>query len=164
MKIFLGILKEIGIFIAVLLVLAGAIVIAFKDQLPYEDVIKKGEEYVKADLKEYSVTSSDRIAEVDAVRITHKTNSSQIVEAENDVRIQTGKYTPFGNISGTSNLPTEMVGVTSGSGDEAVSNNKNKGESENELQYPETDDPVKELEKEQSESSESAANRRFNNE
>ena len=109
-KVLLNILKEIGIGLAILVVLIAVAIVAFKDQLPYDEVIRNGEEYEKANLKEYSVSSSDRIQEVTAITVTHEAESNQIVEAENEVRIQTGKNTPFGSISGTTDLPTEKVG------------------------------------------------------
>lgn len=183
-KIFLNVLKEIGIALGILVILAAALVIAFKDQLPYDEKIRQGEEYVKANIKEeYSVSSSDRVSEVTAVTVTHEADSNQITDAENEVRIQTGKYTPFGSISNTSDLPTEKVGVTvsidADNNNNTINNNTNNSENSNtssntnnnssnsanksEIEYPDTENPVQKIEKEQSESSESAANRRFEN-
>ena len=71
-KIFLNILKEIGIAIGMLVVILAAAFIAFKDQLPYDEEVREAEQYVRVDIKDYSVSSSDRISEVTAVTITHK--------------------------------------------------------------------------------------------
>ncbi len=166
--VLLKILKEIGIAVIILVVLAGVTVLAFKDQLPYDEVIREGDAYEKADLKNYSVSSSDRISEVEAITVTHEANGNQIIQAENDVRIQTGKETPFGTIGNNTDLPSEKVGVTINvSGDKKPTNNNqtatqnsNQGES---LNYPVTDDAIKQIEKEQSEDAASAANRRFDN-
>lgn len=159
-NILITILKEIGIFIVILVVLAAVIAFVFKDQLPYDEVIPSGDKYVKANLKTYSVTSTDRISEIEAIKITHETNQGQIVSAENEVRIQTGKYTPFGSIDGTTDLPSERVGVSMviTSGD-----SRNNSSSET-LEYPTTDnDMVRQMEIDQSESNESAAARRMGN-
>ena len=161
-KIILNILKEIGIAIGILVILAAVVVVTFKDQLPYDEEIRQGDEYVQANLKEYSVSSSDRLLDVKAITITHEADSSQIVEAENEVRVQTGKYTPFGNIDGNSDLPTETVGVNIGAEDNSSTSTSGTTNSVDDLDYPSTDDPIKQIEKEQSESSESAADRRFN--
>lgn len=161
-KIILNILKEIGIAIGILVILLALVVVTFKDQLPYDEEVREADEYVKADLKEYSI-SSNRIEEVTAITVTHEADSSQIVEAENQVRIQTGKNTPFGSISGTSDLPTEKVGVTV-SIDDTATLDKNDATNDGELEYPVTDGMIEEIVEDESESSESAANRRFNNE
>ena len=168
MKILLRVLKEIGIAIGIFIILAATVVITFKDQLPYDEEIREGDEYVKANLKDYSVSSSDRISEVEAITITHEANTNQIVEAENDVRIQTGKYTPFGTISNNSDLPTEKVGSTINiTGNTNISNNNSStnqnAENDGELQYPVTENAIRQIEDEQSESSASAAERRFDN-
>lgn len=186
-KIFLNVLKEIGIALGILVVLVAAVVVAFKDQLPYDEEIRQGEEYVKANIKgEYSVSSSDRISEVTAVTVTHEADSNQIIDAENEVRVQTGKYTPFGTISSASDLPTEKVGVTvsidsnnnnntnnanttdnnnsdNNNTSDNTNNNSSNSANKSEIEYPDTENPVQKIEKEQSESSESAANRRFEN-
>ena len=167
-NILLKILKEIGIALIILVVLAGVTVLAFKDQLPYDEVIRKGDEYTKADLKNYSVSSSDRIQEVEAITVTHEANGNQIIEAENEVRVQTGKNTPFGTISNNTDLPSEMVGISINiSGDKknptiTQTTNPSSNQGEN-LNYPVTDNAIKQIEKEQSEDAESAANRRFDN-
>lgn len=168
MKIFLNILKEIGIGIVIVVVLLGVTVLAFRKQLPYDEEIREAEEYTKVNIKQYSASSSnDRTEGVTATTIVHEADSSQIVEAESEVRIQTGKNTPFGSISGTSNLPTEKIGVSVGADATTGTNgttNTNTNTNDEKLEYPATEDPVEKLEREQSESAESAANRRFNNE
>lgn len=169
-NVLLKVLKEIGIALGILVILLAIVVVAFKDQLPYDEEIRTADEYVKADVKEYSVSSSDRISEVTAVTVTHEAEVGQIVEAENEVRIQTGKNTPFGSISGTSDLPTEKVGVTvsitEGSGTQNPGNDSstNNNTDDEDIEYPAVGDLVDEIEEDQSESAESAANRRFNNE
>lgn len=174
MKIFLNILKELGIWLMIFVIVIATAVLVFKDQLPYDEVIREGEEYASADLKQYSVSSSDRISEVTAVTVTHEADHGQIVEAENEVRIQTGKYTPFGSISNTSDLPTEKVGGTSafeGDNTNVSDTNTNKentttsnktDKNEETLDYPE-EDLVQDIVEDESESAESAANRRFDN-
>lgn len=111
-KMLLNILKEVGIALGIIVVLLAITVIAFKDQLPFDDKIPSGEGYVKANMKAYSVSSTDRLAEVNKIKITHETNSGQIIDAENEVRILTGKYTPFGTIDSITDLPSERVGVS----------------------------------------------------
>ena len=161
-NIFLAIIREIGIAILILAVLAAVIVLAFKDQLPYDDVIPVGEKYVRADKKTYSVSSTDRISEIDAIKITHEANAGQIIEAENQIRIQTGKYTPFGTIDGSSDLPSERVGTTASSISSNSSSVSDEAQSSGDvMEYPDETDPIKKIEAEQSESSESAATRRF---
>ena len=169
-NILLGVLREVGIALVILVVCAGVIAFAFKDQLPYDEVIPSGEEYVKANMKTYSVSSTERLAEINQITITHEANSGQIIAAENEVRIQTGKYTPFGTINSLTDIPTERVGISvpisaSRSGDNSYSTSNSEGMTENEekLEYPAvTDDSIKKIEAEQSESNESAASRRFN--
>ena len=168
MKIFLNILKEIGIGILIIVILLAVTVLAFRKQLPYDEQIREGEEYTKVNMQQYSAAaSSDRTEGVTATTIVHEADSNQIIEAESEVRIQTGKDTPFGSISTTSNLPTEKVGVTvspdgtSNAGDTGSNTNNTTNDK---LEYPATEDLVEQVEKEQSESAESAANRRFNNE
>lgn len=158
-KVLLAILREFSIALVILIVLCAAIVLAFKDQLPFYDVIRKGDEYAKANMREYSISSSDRTSGIKAITITHETNSNQVIKAEDEVRIQTGKYTPFGSISGTTDLPSERVGYS------YVIDEGESGDSEK-LEYPDVEDEdlVSQIEREQSESSESAATRRFNNE
>lgn len=111
-NIVLSILREIGIAVLLLVIMAAVIVVAFKDKLPYDEKVPTGDEYVKVNRATYSVSSTDRLSEINAITITHETNPGQIISAENEVRIQTGKYTPFGTISSTTDLPTERVGVT----------------------------------------------------
>ena len=156
-KVFLGVLREIGIILLILVVLAAAIIIAFKDQLPYEDKIPTGEQYTQINRKQYSVSTNDRISEINAVTVTHESNQGQILSAEEDIRIQTGKYTPFGTIDGTNDLPTEKVGVSvstpQASGDEI-------------LDYPDDDkekDIIKSIERDQNQDSASLLDKRMNN-
>lgn len=170
-KILLGIIKEIGIAIGIFVILSAVVVLTFKEQLPYDEEIRSAEEYIKADIKNsYSVSSSDRISEVTAITVTHEADSNQIVEAENEVRIQTGKYTPFGSISGASDLPTEKVGTTVSITTQNTNKNNNStvdangNNTDETLEYPVTDEAIEEIAKSESESAESAANRRFNNE
>ena len=160
--IVLRILKEVGIFIAMLIVLLAAIVIAFKDQLPYEDKIPSGEVYVSVSKDKYSVNSTDRISEVNIIKITHEANSGQIIDAENEVRIQTGKYTPFGTIDSTTDLPTERVGINyTPSTEESGGGNNNQGSSN--FEYPVSEDEANLLRSGETETSESAAKRRMGN-
>lgn len=112
MGIFLKVLKEIGIAIAIIAVIGLAAYIAFREQIPYGKDVPKGDAYAAIDKKVYSVSSNDRLTEVKAITVIHETNSNQIIDAENEVRIQTGKYTPFGTISTESDLPDEIVDST----------------------------------------------------
>ena len=171
--IFLTILKEVGIGLAILVVLAAVTVFAFSSQLPFDEEVPKGDKYVEANLDDYSVSSTDRISEINQITITHETNQGQIISAENEVRIQTGKYTPFGTIGSTTDLPSEKVGVTVKVSD-SKSNNKNNDSSEDEeaksnsgnekLDYPAVSEKdIQKIAEEESESSESAAKRRMGN-
>lgn len=164
-KVLLIILREIGITFLILILLLAITVVAFKDKVPFDDVVPSGEQYVRANMKTYSVSSTDRLSEVEAITITHETNNRQIIDAENQVRIQTGKYTPFGTISSTTDLPSERVGVTIDPSllENNDDSNDNSDNTKEELDYPETGDLVKEIETDQNETSESAANRRMGN-
>ena len=131
---------------------------AFRALTGYEDEIAETarytdekvelDEYTKADLKNYSVSSSDRIQEVEAITVTHEANGNQIIEAENEVRVQTGKNTPFGTISNNTDLPSEMVGISINiSGDKknpttTQTTNPSSNQGEN-LNYPVTDNAIK---------------------
>lgn len=165
-NIFLGIIREIGIAIVILVILAAVIALAFKDQLPYNVEVPTGENYVRANLKSYSVSSTDRISEVNAITITHEASQGNIKDAESEIRIQTGKYTPFATINGVSDLPTEKVGSTAiESMPTEVSSTKNSADSSKEATSSESDnDMIRKIEQEQSEDASSAANRRFGNE
>lgn len=169
-KVLLGILREIGIALVILVVLAAVTVFAFKDQLPYDEKIPKGEEYVRANMKTYSVSSTDRLSEINSVTITHEANQGQIIAAENEVRIQTGKYTPFGTIDGTTDIPTERVGVTiapvkteekdASDKEDNETNTENKDEK---MDYPAISEDEANLISGQTETSEQAAQRRMGN-
>ena len=95
MKILLNILKEIGIAIVIIVILAAVVFVAFKDKIPYGMEIPKGDKYVQADSKEYSAASNNRLENIKQITVTHETEPIQITNAENDVRMQTGKATPF---------------------------------------------------------------------
>ena len=165
-KVLLGILREIGIAVVIFVIVTAGMVFVFKDQLPFDAVVPSGEQYVQVNMKDYSVTSTDRISEINAVTITHEANQGQIIAAENEVRIQTGKYTPFGSINGTTDLPTERVGVTASVSENNETSSSSSGENSTEtLSYPETsNDLIEKIDQDQSESSESAASRRMGNE
>lgn len=163
-KVLLTILKEIGIALLILVILCAAIVLAFREQLPFDEEIREAEEYQKVNLAEYSISSSDRTSGIEAITITHEANSNQITEAESIDRIQTGKYTPFGSIDGTSDLPTEKIGSADFSGDTNNTEINNTSTSTEERpNYSGVGDPVGDIEAEQSETAEDAANRRTNN-
>lgn len=141
----ISVFKEIGIALLMIVILGAVTVVAFYNQVPYGKEIPKGEEYAKVNKEEYSVSSHDRLAEVKAVTVTHEANSSQITDAENDVRLTTGKYTPFGGISSTSDLPSEKIGTAvaipnqsapSSSTSSALSSATEKFEER--IQYPDT--------------------------
>lgn len=171
--IFLKVLKEIGIGLVVLIVLAAVTVFAFSSQLPFDEKVPTGEKYVEADMDDYSVSSTDRISEINQITITHETNQGQIISAENEVRIQTGKYTPFGTIDNTTDLPSEKVGVTVKVSDSTNNTKKNtdandevedEETNDDELEYPAVSDKdIQKIEEAESESSESAAQRRMGN-
>lgn len=171
--IFLKVLKEIGIGLVVLIVLAAVTVFAFSRQLPFDEKVPTGEKYVEADMDDYSVSSTDRISEINQITITHETNQGQIISAENEVRIQTGKYTPFGTIDNTTDLPSEKVGVTVKVSDSTNNTKKNtdtndeaedEKTNDDELEYPAVSDKdIQKIEEAESESSESAAQRRMGN-
>lgn len=112
MKILLTIVKEIGLLLVIIAIVGLAAFIAFKDQIPYGKEIPKGEAYATINQKEYSVSSNNRLESVKAITVIHEANSNQIIDAENEVRIQTGKYTPFGTISTETDLPSETVNST----------------------------------------------------
>lgn len=163
-NVFLTIIREIGILLIILVILSAVMVLAFKDQLPYDDIVPSGEQYTQVNKNSYTVTSTDRISEIDAVTVVHEANQSQIISAENDVRITTGKYTPFGTIDSTTDLPSEKVGVSTTtvtkSGDSAKDNtNDDSKESSSDV-----DDLVKDVEEAQSQDSESVAKKRMGNE
>ncbi len=140
----IAVFKEIGIALGMIVILGAVTVAVFYNQIPYAKEIPKGEEYVKADKEEYSVSSHDRLAEVKAVTVTHEANGNQITEAENDVRLTSGKYTPFGTIDGTSDLPSEKIGTTitipntsaTSSSSSALSESAEKFQER--IQYPDT--------------------------
>ncbi len=160
MKILLNILKEIGIAIVIIVILAAVVFIAFKDKIPYGMEIPKGDKYVQADSKEYSAASNNRLENVKQITVTHETEPIQITNAENDVRMQTGKATPFGDIDSNSDLPTEKVNgtisMTTGGG------KKNNQSAEEELVYPSTgDETVDGIRAAEAEKPEDAAARRF---
>ena len=160
MKILLNILKEIGIAIVIIVILAAVVFIAFKDKIPYGMEIPKGDKYVQADSKEYSAASNNRLENIKQITVTHETEPIQITNAENDVRMQTGKATPFGDIDSNSDLPTEKVNgtisMTTGGG------RKNNQSAEEELVYPSTgDETVDGIRAAEAEKPEDAAARRF---
>ena len=160
MKILLNILKEIGIAIVIIVILAAVVFVAFKDKIPYGMEIPKGDKYVQADSKEYSAASNNRLENVKQITVTHETEPIQITNAENDVRMQTGKATPFGDIDSNSDLPTEKVNgtisMTTGGG------KKNNQSAEEELVYPSTgDETVDGIRAAEAEKPEDAAARRF---
>lgn len=171
-SIFLKVLREIGIVFIILIILAAVTVFAFSSQLPFDEKIPTGEKYVEVNMDDYSVSSTDRISEINQITITHETNQGQIISAENEVRIQTGKYTPFGTIDSTTDLPSEKVGVTV-KVSETTSSSKTDGEgaeeeekntSNEQLEYPAVSEKdIDKIKEEQSESSESAARRRMGN-
>lgn len=142
----ISVFKEIGIALVMIVILGAVTVVAFYNKIPYGKEIPKGEEYVKANKEEYSVSSHDRLAEVKAITVTHEADSTQITNAENDVRLTTGKDTPFGTISSTSDLPSEKVGtvievpntsaIASSSSSSALSESVEKFEER--IQYPDT--------------------------
>ncbi|MBQ9314762.1 MAG: hypothetical protein IJ220_07225 [Clostridia bacterium] len=167
-KVFLGILREIGIALIIIVVFAAVTVFAFKDQLPYDEKVPQGEEYVKANMKTYSVSSTDRISEISAVTVTHEANAGQIIDAENKVRIQTGKYTPFGTIDSTTDIPTERVGVSVAISESDDDNNSSSDETSNEnknenMDYPLSEDEMNLVNNGETETSEEAAQRRMGN-
>lgn len=133
----IAILKEIGIALVMLVILGAVTVGVFYDKIPFGKEIPKGEEYAKVNKEEYSVSSHDRLAEVKAITVTHEANGNQITQAENDVRLSSGKYTPFGTISGTSDLPSEKIGttITIPNVTESASNQKSET-----LEYPDADE------------------------
>lgn len=160
MKILLNILKEIGIAIVIIVILAAVVFVAFKDKIPYGMEIPKGDKYVQADSKEYSAASNNRLENIKQITVTHETEPIQITNAENDVRMQTGKATPFGDIDSNSDLPTEKVNgtisMTTGGG------KKNNQSAEEELVYPSTgDETVDGIRAAEAEKPEDAAARRF---
>ena len=160
MKILLNILKEVGIAIVIIVILAAVVFIAFKDKIPYGMEIPKGDKYVQADSKEYSAASNNRLENIKQITVTHETEPIQITNAENDVRMQTGKATPFGDIDSNSDLPTEKVNgtinMTTGGG------KKNNQSAEEELVYPSTgDETVDGIRAAEAEKPEDAAARRF---
>ena len=160
MKILLNILKEIGIAIVMIVILAAVAFIAFKDKIPYGKEIPKGDKYVQADSKEYSASSNNRLENIKQITVTHETEPIQITNAENDVRMQTGKATPFGDIGSNSDLPTEKVNGTINmtTGVEK----KNNQSTEESLVYPSTgDETVDGIRAAEAEKPEDAAARRF---
>ena len=145
MKILLNILKEIGIAIVIIVILAAVVFVAFKDKIPYGMEIPKGDKYVQADSKEYSAASNNRLENIKQITVTHETEPIQITNAENDVRMQTGKATPFGTIN-----------MTTGG------EKKNNKSNEEDLVYPSTgDETVDGIRAAESEKPEDAAARRF---
>ena len=115
---------------------------------------------MQADSKEYSAASNNRLENVKQITVTHETEPIQITNAENDVRMQTGKATPFGDIDSNSDLPTEKVNgtisMTTGGG------KKNNQSAEEELVYPSTgDETVDGIRAAEAEKPEDAAARRF---
>ncbi len=160
MKILLNILKEIGIAIVIIVILAAVVFVAFKDKIPYGMEIPKGDKYVQADSKEYSAASNNRLENIKQITVTHETEPIQITNAENDVRMQTGKATPFGDIGSNSDLPTEKVNGTINmtTGGEKKNNKSN----EEDLVYPSTgDETVDGIRAAEAEKPEDAAARRF---
>lgn len=160
MKILLNILKEIGIAIVIIVILTAVVFVAFKDKIPYGMEIPKGDKYVQADSKEYSAASNNRLENIKQITVTHETEPIQITNAENDVRMQTGKATPFGDIGSNSDLPTEKVSgtinMTTGGG------KKNNKSNEEDLVYPSTgDETVDGIRAAEAEKPEDAAARRF---
>ena len=160
MKILLNILKEIGIAIVIIVILTAVVFVAFKDKIPYGMEIPKGDKYVQADSKEYSAASNNRLENIKQITVTHETEPIQITNAENDVRMQTGKATPFGDIGSNSDLPTEKVNGTINmtTGGEKKNNKSN----EEDLVYPSTgDETVDGIRAAEAEKPEDAAARRF---
>lgn len=159
MKILLNILKEIGIAIVIVIILAAVAFVAFKDKIPYGKQIPEGEKYVQADSKEYSASSNNRLENIKQITVTHEIVPIQITNAESEVRIQTGKKTPFGDIDSSSDLPTEKV---NGTINMTTGGNKNNGSTDEKLVYPSTgDETVDGIISAESEKPEDAAARRF---
>ncbi len=160
MKILLNILKEIGIALVMIVILAAVAFIAFKDKIPYNKDIPKGDKYVQADSKEYSAASNNRLENIKQITVTHETEPVQITNAENEVRVQTGKATPFGDIDSESDLPTERVNGIASMTTGGTSSTDTTGDAD--LVYPSTgDETVDGIIAAESESPESAAARRF---
>lgn len=140
----IAVFKEIGIALAMIVILCAVAVAVFYNQVPYAKEIPKGTEYAQINVSEYDFTQN-RLEGIEAVTVTHEANENQITQAENDVRLTTGKYTPFGTIDGTSDLPSEKIGnaitipdtsATTSSSSSVLSESAEKFQER--IQYPDT--------------------------
>lgn len=113
-------LNEVGVLLCILIIFAAVVVVAFRDRVPFDAVVPVADEYV-SEKDQYIVSSQDRLSNVKEQTVIRKADTGDIADAESEVRIITGKPTPFGQIPGISNLPTEVVGDGAGNTEENIS-------------------------------------------
>ena len=111
MRIFLNILKEIGIAILLGLVVALAAALLFWNQIPFSKQIPESINYVNIDKSEYDVRGDveDKANDTE----TYVSKSSELRYYELIKYVLPGRYRPFGSITSGSDLPSEYVGQTS---------------------------------------------------
>jgi hypothetical protein len=102
-------LKEIGISLLLLVVLSAVIILAFYDKIPFRKEIPEPITYKNIDLSQYGVRGD--VENETAATKRYESNNSEFELFETELRYLPGKINPFSEITATTDLPTEVVGV-----------------------------------------------------
>jgi hypothetical protein len=113
-------LKEIGISLLLLVVLSAVIILAFYDKIPFRKEIPDTISYKNIDLSQYGVRGD--VENETAATKRYEASNSEFEVFEIESRYLPGKINPFSEITATTDLPTEVVGV------EPVPTEENSGE------------------------------------
>ena len=111
MRVFLNILKEIGIAILLGLLVAGVAALLFYNRIPFSKQIPESINYVNIDKNDYNVRGD--VEDMANATETYVSKVSELRYYELIKYILPGRHRPFGSINGVTDLPTEYVGQIS---------------------------------------------------
>ncbi len=121
MEIFKKVLKEVGIALILILVIASVAVIAFYKQIPFAKQIPESINYTSIDKSEYEVRGDVEDTRNDTE--TYMSSAKELRYYELVKLVLPGRIYPFGSINSGTDLPSESVSGTSVSNSSQSSSN-----------------------------------------
>lgn len=107
MKVFLRILKELGIALVLLLMVLAVIVFTFYDKVPFGVEVPDAISYTSVDKADYVVSGNLENATADTK--VYFSTSGDLQNMETEKIVIPGSAHPFKNVSSESDLPSERV-------------------------------------------------------
>ena len=107
MRLFMKIMKELGIALLFVLVILGVLAVAFHNRVPYGKEVPESINYVNIEKSNFDVRGD--VEDKANATLTYQTSAKQLESYLTEKIVSPGRFAPFDATNSVSDVPSEVV-------------------------------------------------------